>query len=557
MIISVIGILAILLITYWWGSSGAFSSMIHFLCVVTSGCIAFAVWEPIAYRMLSGGSGEYAKGLVLLGTFIGVLVVMRLFSDRYIPMNLSLPRAADVLLGGAFGLASGVLTTGFLVIAIGFFQSTVTVGDYTGWSRRSDVPNAPAIGSDNAPILMVADAAAGFYSYLSWGAYTPWFGGGTIDTHMPQLVRTAGSLYRDSYADGLARVSIPPESVSNLKLYDVPPIALSGAVGSAPTASWAVQFTVAQDGFDGAGQQFLLSAAQARLVGDGKGGKASVSYPIAWRQNTRDAGEKMFFFNSPSNYASSMQAQGEGTFVIFFPKQDLGSQSPKFIELKGVRFPAPRPVAAPDFAGNAPAEASAAKAVDDSDATSIDALIEFPDPKYAIGGVVISSNDKGNLGLDGTNYIISGEQKFPRNTNAVVSPELRVRGFQVSTGQKLLRLDASATEGGVRIFPDLNQWVRESGAAAQNSRVAIIDKDGAKYYAVGMVEDDGDWVLVRSMGGKPLSLKDIPIQPLGSGKKLTLHFRVPAETVLKGLVLVTGKEDRIVNTISLTVPKDY
>jgi hypothetical protein len=152
-IISVIGILAILLITYWWGSSGAFSAMIHFLCVVTSGCIAFAVWEPIAYRMLGGGSGEYAKGLVLLGTFIAVVVVLRLFSDRYIPMNLSLPRAADVLLGGAFGLASGVLTIGFLVIAIGFFQSTVTIGDYTGWSRRSDVPAAPAIGSDNAPIL--------------------------------------------------------------------------------------------------------------------------------------------------------------------------------------------------------------------------------------------------------------------------------------------------------------------------------------------------------------------------------------------------------------------
>ncbi|NBQ15054.1 MAG: hypothetical protein EBU31_10725, partial [Proteobacteria bacterium] len=88
MIISVIGILAILLIIYWWGSSGAFSAMIHFLCVVTAGCIAFAVWEPLAYRMLGGGAGEYAKGLVLLGTFIGVIVVMRLFSDRYIPMNL-------------------------------------------------------------------------------------------------------------------------------------------------------------------------------------------------------------------------------------------------------------------------------------------------------------------------------------------------------------------------------------------------------------------------------------------------------------------------------------
>jgi hypothetical protein len=86
--------------------------------------------------------------------------------------------------------------------------------------------------------------------------------------------------------------------------------------------------------------------------------------------------------------------------------------------------------------------------------------------------------------------------------------------------------------------------------------VAVIDANGAKYFAVGMVEDDGDWVLVRSMGGKPLTLKDIPIQPLGSGKKLMLHFRLPSETVLKGLVLVTGKEDRLVNTITLTAPKD-
>ena len=556
MIISVIGILAILLITYWWANSGAFSALIHFMCVVTAGCIAFAIWEPVAYRMFGGGAGEYAKGLVLVGTFIGVVVLLRLFTDRYIPMNLTLPRAADVLVGGAFGLASGVLSIGLLTIGMGFVQSTVNIGDYIGWSRRSDIPTAPAIGSDNAPILNVTGVTADFYSYLSWGAFTPWLGGGTIDTHTPQLVRTAGALYRDSYGDGLGRVSIPPESVSNLQLYDVPPMPLSGAVGAAPVASWGVQFTVSQDAFDGAGQQFIISASQARLIGDSKGGKASVSHPIAWRQKTRDAGEKVFFFNSPSNYATSVQAEGEGTFVMFFPKQDLGSQAPKFIEIKGVRFAAPRPAAAPDFAGSEPSPSTTAAAVNDTEATSIDDLIEFPDPKYAIGAVTVNSNDKGNLVLDQSNYIISGEQKFPRNTTSIVSPELRVRGFQVSTGQKLLRLDASAKEGGVRIFPDLNQWVREAGTAAQNARVAVIDKSGAKYYAVGMVEDDGDWVLVRSMGGKPLSLKDIPIQPLGSGKKLTLHFRVPAETALKALVLVTGKEDRVVNTISISAPKD-
>jgi hypothetical protein len=160
------------------------------------------------------------------------------------------------------------------------------------------------------------------------------------------------------------------------------------------------------------------------------------------------------------------------------------------------------------------------------------------------------------LVLDGSNYIVGGEQKFPRNGSAMVSADLRVRGFQVTAGQRLLRLDASAKADGVRIFPDLNEWVRTAGADAQSARVAVIDTNGAKYFAVGMVEDDGDWVLVRSMGGKPLTLKDIPIQPLGSGKKLVLHFRLPAETVLKGLVLTTGKEDRLVNTITLTAPKD-
>jgi hypothetical protein len=443
-----------------------------------------------------------------------------------------------------------------LAIGMGFFQSTVTIGDFTGWSRRSDVANAPAIGSDNAPLLTISNIAGGFFSYLSWGPYTPWLGGGTIDTHMPQLVRTSGSLYRDSYADGLARVSVPPEAVSQIKLFDVPAMPLSAGVGAKPVASWAVQFTMAQDGFDGAGQQFLMTGAQARLIGDGKGGKGTVSYPVAWRQNAKEGGERMYFFNSPSNVLTSVSAQGEGTFYLFFPKADLGTQAPKYFELKGVRFLAPRPVAAPDFAGGAAIESGASKAIDDGSATNIDALIEFPDPKYAIGGVTINSNDKGALIIDGSNYIVGGEQKFPRNGSAMVSADLRVRGFQVTTGQRLLRLDASAKEDGVRIFPDLNEWVRTAGVDAQSARVAVIDTNGAKYFAVGMVEDDGDWVLVRSMGGKPLTLKDIPIQPLGSGKKLMLHFRVPSETVLKGLVLVTGKEDRLVNTITLTAPKD-
>ncbi|NBX32940.1 MAG: hypothetical protein EBR07_09475 [Planctomycetes bacterium] len=99
MIISVIAIAAILLITYWWSNNGAFSALVHFFCVVTSGAIAFGVWEPLSYRMLSSSAGEYSKGLVLVGVFVGLLAILRIFTDRFIPMNLSIPRLADVVVG--------------------------------------------------------------------------------------------------------------------------------------------------------------------------------------------------------------------------------------------------------------------------------------------------------------------------------------------------------------------------------------------------------------------------------------------------------------------------
>lgn len=554
MIISLIGFAIVLLITYWWSNSGAFSALIHFACVVTAGALAFAAWEPLAYRLLGGGASGYAKGLVLLGVFIAALAILRLLTDKLIPMNLTLPRAADTVIGGAFGLGSGLLSVGLLTIGIGHLQSTVTIGDYTGWSRRSDVPNAPAIGSDNAPILHVIDFTSGFFGYLSWGSYTPWLGGGTLDTHLPQLARTSGSLYRDSYSEGMGRVSIQPDAVSNLKLLEVAPMALSSGIGAKAVPAYAVQFTVSQDGYEGSGQQFVVGASQLRLIGDAKSGRGVGAFPLSWIQPARSGEPLQYFFNSPTSYVTSIEAQGDGTFTVLFGKDDLKGQYPKYFEMKGVRFALPRAAMSADLLGSAAAADS--KPVEDPDATDIGSRAEFPDIKYSIGSTVINSNDSGNLTLDGSNYIIGGEQKFPRATTATVSSDLRVRGFQVSEKQKILRLDATADRNGVRIFPDVNEWVREQGPSAQSARVAVIDDRGAKYYAVGYVEDDGEWVLVKSLGGRPLTLRDIPIQAIGGGKKLTLHFRVPSDTKFVGVALVTPKETRIVNTLDVTSPKD-
>jgi hypothetical protein len=552
---SILAFGAVALITYWWWNAGAFSSMIHMLCVITAGAVSFAVWEPLSYAMIDTPMGGHAKGLALVGTFIVTLTILRLATDRLVLLNLTLPRAADVVVGGAFGLVSGTLSVGIMVLSMGYFQSSITIGDFTGWSRRQDVAEAPTIGSDNAPLLFISNATAGFYGYLSWGSFTPWLGGGTFATHSPDLAKQSASLNRDSHSDGEGRISMSASAVSDLTLLDVPAVPLSGAVGSQPQP--AVGFTVSQEAYDGGGQQFLLTASQARIIGAGR--SSAVAHPVAWMQATKESPTSYYFFNSSSAVVTSVPSEGEGKFVLVFPKSAMNGQVPKYVELKGSRMALPAPTDGSAVAAGgagAGAGSSASKRVEDPDATDIDALCDFPDPYFALGNTIVSANDKGALVLDKNNLIISGEQKFPAAGSFNVSSDLRVRGFQYATGQRILRIDASATEGGVRIFPDLNEWVRTAGTEATDARVAVVDEKGAKYYAVGLVQDDGEWMFVKSMGGRPLRLRDIPIQPLGGGKKLRLYFRVPALAAIKALVLVSPSGERVVNTMNLAVPKE-
>jgi len=75
--ISLIGFAIVLLIAYWWLGAGALGGFLHFACVVIAGAIAFAAWEPVAYLLIAGPMGGYAKGVSLLGIFIVSLLVLR------------------------------------------------------------------------------------------------------------------------------------------------------------------------------------------------------------------------------------------------------------------------------------------------------------------------------------------------------------------------------------------------------------------------------------------------------------------------------------------------
>ena len=69
----------VVLIAYWWSNEGAFSALLHLVCVIAAGTIAFAVWEPIVFGVLSvdGAFGGLLPGSVLLGVFIVALLILR------------------------------------------------------------------------------------------------------------------------------------------------------------------------------------------------------------------------------------------------------------------------------------------------------------------------------------------------------------------------------------------------------------------------------------------------------------------------------------------------
>lgn len=551
MIASILIGLLVLLIVYWWASAGAWSAFLHMLCVVIAGALAFALWEPVAYLMVPTGFSDYALGTSLLGLFTILLVVLRLAVDRLVPANLQFPRAASFLVGGTFGLVSGVLTMGIFVIGCGFLQSSARVGDVEGWLRRSDVPKAPTIGNDGAPLMKLVQITTNFYGFLSWGSFTPWLGGGTLRTHHPDLARAALSLHRDSFNGGTGRTGIDPRAVSGLQVFDAGQAALDPGVGATTQPTIAVQFKVNQDGFDGNGQQFVLAASQAYLVGEGANGRATYAYPLAWKQSTESGEERMFFYNSPTNYATSVPGAGEASFTLLFPKNDLNGQKPRYVSLKGVRFP----IQAIKSGGDALAVGGARpqEVKEDTGITALSSGIELPDPTWSLPNV-LNSNDKGGLTLDGENYILSGEQRFDRKPSASVGEDLRIRGFKPAEGTRVVRVDCSATDGGVRLWPEVNEWVREAGAAAQDGRIALVDSKGVKYYAVGYAEDDGMYLMIKSSGGSAFRLRDVPIQTLGSNKKLLLYFRVPINTTLKYLALDTADGLRAVNTLNFPVP---
>lgn len=172
MIFNIIVIIAALVIAYMWVIRGFFSALIHLVCTVIAGAVAFGVWEPAAYWMLdSAPASGFASNLTGMAFALGLLVpfgvtlgLLRVIVDLLLPANVVLSTKFNYIGGGVCGVLSGVLTAGLLAIGLSFFRTAPDNGQAFVFRNGSWAKQA-------ALWVPIDRVAAGFYSNLSERAF--------------------------------------------------------------------------------------------------------------------------------------------------------------------------------------------------------------------------------------------------------------------------------------------------------------------------------------------------------------------------------------------------
>ena len=103
MILNLIVVAIVLLVAYMWTAQGFFSALIHLMCTIVAGAMAFALWEPLTYAFLLNATPSLAWTVGLVIPFVVFLVGLRVATDKLITRDVKMPGAVDFAGGGIAG----------------------------------------------------------------------------------------------------------------------------------------------------------------------------------------------------------------------------------------------------------------------------------------------------------------------------------------------------------------------------------------------------------------------------------------------------------------------
>ncbi len=342
MIINLIIIFFLLFMALYWATQGLYSAFLHFCMVIVAGAIAFAFWEPVAMLLFNyvPRLAPVIWGIALLVPFLIVLSAMRLIVDKLLPGNMQFMHAISLVGGGLFGVGSGILTAGIVVLGLGFLPLG---GSLAGYQPYHIGPRGEVESSGESLWVNVDGIAATVFTQLSQNAFAPIGGRYSLAEAHPDLRRAAGG-FRLHY-DPLASLVALPESVqmTNARARETPiddpelNEALDGRL-EAPGRRLVVIDTTwsrAAGTYDD-DNTLRVPPTQISLTTAGRRGEHEVHWPVAF---TRTEGETTTVYPIRDTrvlaYSSSSQAEIGWVFLID------AEERPLFLRARNLRFDLP------------------------------------------------------------------------------------------------------------------------------------------------------------------------------------------------------------------------
>jgi hypothetical protein len=576
MVMSGLAVGVIALMGYVWLTRGFFSALIHLVCTVIAGAVAFGVWEHVSLAimnfapqsgLLSFLSGTaWALGLAL--PFAVTLAVLRIGIDSLIRANASAGDIGNAAGGGVCGALAGVITSGILVISLGFLRMEPTFfgAQHVAYAQRGYVVRT---GDNVSRLIVPTDAwTVRFYGMLSEAVFrTP---SGLAAKH-PYLEELPASMRMNAF-EGKSRNTTRPDDFAvtarftvgqgaNLSSSDL----LSDSWNSAPQDAkdlddkpfpngsyiegFIIRFQAGAKEKDG---KVAVGAGQIRLVLQNTTDVTDriVAHPIAAASQaeatTIAAGR--WRFDAPDTYIASVGGASEANIGFEFVVPP--GYEPTYLYVKGIRHDVSQGTTATPsmkFANTRERDAFIAKiaggdgalptqvtAGGSSGPVTIGNGVPTPEGQFQeIPGIKVTNRlpftlQDGTLSTleitsEGEKQVVGGSEKlkldYKQNTQGL-EKSLRIETFQVSSDTNLVQLQIDTTSP-TSILGVMNSITDAGGPV-------LVDTNNQVYQPIGFVYEDEQMVEIRYTPSQPLrTLAELPtLSKSRPAQRLTLLFRV-------------------------------
>lgn len=199
--LSVFAVVFIGSVAYYQAIQGLTSAGITAVLSIFCLALSFATYEYVAEAFLASFMLEYANAVAFFAMFTVPLLVLRLVLDKVIPRSNLFPQVIEWVVGGAFGLLSGIVMTGVLTLSLQMvpWGAEGVIGFVRFNPQEPDEQNELWLKPDRAVVNMGA--------MLSSGAFS---GNRPLVEDHPDLVTEVG--LAQSQPRGVRKV-VPPDSV--------------------------------------------------------------------------------------------------------------------------------------------------------------------------------------------------------------------------------------------------------------------------------------------------------------------------------------------------------